>query len=171
MERQQENTVNEAPLRKLGDVLLDLSMITSERLKHAQALEHQSGKRLCDILVEQRLVTAEDMAMARSVHLHVPLIDLKRHVIRPEALRLIPQDIARKYVLIPLDTIGDSLMVVMADPEDVIAKDEIEQRATMPIKTAIAIPSDIQRAININNKPSDEIEKQVAQYLPQLQIG
>lgn len=168
MERQRENIAHEAPDRKLGEVLLDLKMVSPEQLKQAQALQRQTGKRLCDILVEQKLVSPEDMATARSIHLKVPLIDLGKHVIQHNALELIPQETARKHNLIPLDIIGDSLMVVMADPEDAIAKDEIKIRARMLIQTAIGTPSDIQRAIDINYKPSADIEKQVSQYLPQI---
>jgi Tfp pilus assembly pilus retraction ATPase PilT len=171
MERHQENIANEAPVRKLGEVLLGLSMITSERLKYAQALEQQTGKRLCDILVEHRLVTAEDMAMARSVHLHVPLIDLKRHVIQLNALKLIPQETARKYNLIPLDIIGDSLMVVMSDPEDLLAIEEAKSQSKMRVQVALGIPSDINRAIDVNYKPSAEIEKRIPdKSLPLLSL-
>jgi len=168
MERHRENIAHEAPGKKLSEVLLALKRVSPEQLKQAQALESQTGKRLCDILVEQKLVSPEDMATARSIHLHVPLIDLRKHVIRPDALKLIPRDMARKYTAIPLDIIGDSLIVVMADPEDAIAKDEIKLQARMLIQTAIGAPSDIQRAIDINYKPSADIEKQVAQYLPQI---
>ncbi len=167
MGRHQENIAPEAPGKKLSEVLLDLSMISPEQLGQAQA-EHQTGKRLCDILVEQKLVSPENMATARSIQLKIPLIDLRKHVIQTDALKLIPLDMARKYTVIPLDIIGDSLIVVMADPEDAIAKDEIKLQARKPIQTAIGAPSDIQRAIDINYKPSAEIEKQVAKYLPQI---
>lgn len=168
MERHRENIVHEAPGKKLSEVLLALKRVSPEQLKQAQVLESQTGKRLCDILVEQKLVSPEDMATARSIHLHVPLIDLRKHVIQTDALKLIPRDIARKYTAIPLDIIGDSLIVVMADPEDAIAKDEIKLQARMLIQAAIGTTSDIQRAIDINYKPSADIEKQVAQYLPQI---
>lgn len=166
MERHQENIANEAPVRNLGEVLLGLSMITSERLKYAQALEHQTGKRLCDVLVEQELVSPQDMATARSIHLKVPLIDLSKHMIRPNALKLIPQETARKYNLIPLDIIGDSLMVVMSDPEDLLAIEEAKSQSKMWVQVALGIPSDINRAIDVNYKPSAEIEKQLDKFLP-----
>jgi hypothetical protein len=101
------------------------------------------------------------MAMARSVHLHMPLIDLKRHVIQPNVLKLIPQETARKYNLIPLDIIGDSLMVVMSDPEDLLAIEEAKSQSKMRVQVALGIPSDINRAIDVNYKPSGEIEKQL----------
>ena len=171
MERHQENIANEAPVRKLGEVLLGLSMITSERLKYAQALEHQTGKRLCDILVEHRLVTAEDMAAAISVQLNMPLIDLKRHMIQPDALKLIPQETARKYNLIPLYIIGDSLIVVMSDPEDLLAIEEAKSQSKMWVQVALGIPSDINRAIDANYKPSAEIEKRILdKSLPLLSL-
>lgn len=166
MERQQENITNEAPVRNLGEVLLGLSMITSERLKYAQALEQQTGKRLCDILVEQELVSPQDMATARSIHLKVPLIDLSKHMIQPNALKLIPQETARKYNLIPLDIIGDSLMVVMSDPEDLPAIEEAKSQSKMGVQVALGIPSDINRAIDVNYKPCAEIEKQLDKFLP-----
>jgi general secretion pathway protein E len=167
MEYCQEAGLNqEVPQKTLGDVCLDLKLLTAEQVEGALALERQTGKRLCDILVEQRLVSAEDMAMARSVHLHVPLIDLKRHVIQPNALKLIPQETARKYNLIPLDIMGDSLMVVMSDPEDLLAIEEAKSQSKMWVRVALGIPSDINRAIDVNYKPSAEIEKQLDKFLP-----
>jgi Tfp pilus assembly pilus retraction ATPase PilT len=171
MERHQGNIANEAPVRNLGEVLLGLKMVSPEQLKQAKALESQTGKRLCDILVVHRLVTAEDMAAAISMQLNMPLIDLKRHIIQPDALKLIPEETARKYNLIPLYIIGDSLIVVMSDPEDLLVIEEAKSQSRMRVQVALGIPSDIKRAIDVNYKTSAEIEKLIpGKPLPLLSL-
>ncbi len=154
--------------KTLGEVLVEESLITAEQLQNAVELQRGRGGRLGDILLNQGLLKPEQMAAAISVQLNLPLIDLKRHMIQPDALKLVPEEIARENTLIPLDVIGNSLVVVMADPEDVSVIERIMTSSKMPVKAALGISSDIQRAIDLNYKPSAEIEKQVAQFLPHL---
>ena len=97
---------------------------------------------------------------------NVPLIDLKAHVIQPEALALIPEDLARKHIFIPLQIIGDSLMVVMADPDDYIAINDIFARTNMKIQVAFANAADIRRAIDIYYRATEEIQEKVNELSP-----
>src|SRR4030043_522060 len=154
--------------KSLGEVLVEEGMITAEQLRNALELQRSQGGQLGEILVKQGLLKPEQLAAAISVQLNMPLIDLKRHMIQPDALKLVPQELAREHVLIPLDVIGDSLVVVMSDPDDISTIEKIKTSSKMLVKTALGIPSDIQRAIDLNYKPSAEIEKQVAQFLPHL---
>ncbi len=140
-------------------------MITAEQLESALELQRQNGTKLADILVKQGVVKAEDLAAVRSVQLNVPLIDLKRHVIQPEALRLIPEDMARKHTLIPLDVVGDSLVVVMADPEDIRTIEDVKAQSKMRVEVALGILSDIERAIDLNYR-SGRIDKQISEFAP-----
>jgi general secretion pathway protein E len=97
---------------------------------------------------------------------NVPLIDLKTHVIQPEALALIPEDMARKHILIPLHIVGDSLVVVMADPDDYITINDIFTRTNMKIQVAFANAVDIRRAIDIYYRSNEEIQEKVSEFLP-----
>ena len=101
-----------------------------------------------------------------SIQLNLPLIDLKRHTIQPQALRLIPEEMARKHSLIPLDIVNDSLMVVMADPEDIHTIEDVKAQAKMRVEVALGVRSDIERTINLNYRSSGAIEKQVSQFAP-----
>ena len=73
---------------------------------------------------------------------------------------------ARKYMLIPMDIVNDSLMVVMADPEDVRTIEDIKAQAKMRVEVALGVRSDIERAINLNYRSAGAIEKQVSQFAP-----
>ena len=150
-------------------MLVEKNLITTEQLESALELKRKQGGKLSEVLINQGLVKAEDLAAVLSVQLNVPLIDLKKHKIQPNALRLIPEDMARKHTLIPLDVVDDSLVVVMADPEDIRTIEDIKAQAKMRIEVALGIPSNIERAIDLNYRSSVEIEKQVSQFAPPVE--
>lgn len=148
--------------KKLGEMLVEQKFITGEQLDDALKLQQMQGGRLGDILVSQGLVTAEELAQVISIQLNFPLIDLKRHMVEPDALRLIPEDMVRKHTLIPLSVIGDSLVVVMADPEDLHTVKDLKAQSGMRVEVALGISDDIEWAIDLNYRSGDEIERQVS---------
>jgi general secretion pathway protein E len=153
---------NQTQRKSLGEILVEHKFITGEQLDDTLKLQQMQGGRLGSILVEQGLVQAEELAQVISVQMNVPLIDLKRHMVQPDALRLIPEDMARKHTLIPLNIIGDSLIVVMADPEDIHTIEDLKAQSGMRVEVALGIPADIEWAIDLNYRSGDEIEKQVS---------
>jgi len=152
--------------KELGEMLVENNLITGEQLEASLELQVERGGKLSEILIEQGLVTPQGLGAMLSIKLNVPLIDLKRHAVQPDALRLIPEEIARKHTLIPIDVIGDSLLVVMASPEDVRTIEDIKAQAKMKVEVALGIPADIERAIDLNYKSGGAIEKQVDQFVP-----
>ena len=155
----------------LGEMLVEENLITAEQLRDSLELQRKRGGKLSEILVKQELVKAEDLATVLSVQLNVPLIDLKRHVVQPDVLRLIPEQMARKHTFIPMDIVSDALLVVMADPEDIRTIEDIKARAKMKVEVAIGVPADIERAIDLNYRGSGEIEQQVSQFVPAIEGG
>jgi len=151
---------------KLGEVLVKENLITPEQLEDALKLQREQGGKLSDILVSQGVLKAEELAMALSVYLNMPLIDLRRHAIQADALNLISEEMARKYTLIPMDIINDALVVVMADPEDIRAIEDVKAQAKIRVEVALGIPADIERAIDLNYRSGSEIKKQMDQIAP-----
>lgn len=111
------------------------------------------------------------MARALSIQLNMPLIDLRRHVIQADALHLISEEMARKYTLIPMDIINDALVVVMADPGDIRAIEDVKAQAKMRVEVALGIPADIERAIDLNYRSCSEIKKQMDQLAPIVKVA
>ena len=163
---ERDKSADRATKKSLGEMLIEENLVTAEQLDKALELQRKQGGKLSELLVSQGLVKAEELAAVLSVQLNVPLIDLKRHKVQPDALRLIPEDMARKHTLIPLDVVGDSLIVVMADPEDIRTIEDIKAQARMRIEVALGIPSEIKQAINLNYRSRGEIDKQVSQFAP-----
>ena len=82
--------------KPIGQLLVEEGLITAEQLEGALQLQHKQGGRIGEILVKQGMVTAEDIAAVYSLQMNLPLIDLQRHVVQPDALRLVPEEMARK---------------------------------------------------------------------------
>jgi general secretion pathway protein E len=150
--------------RPLGQLFLEQGLVTAEQLEAALELQQTKGGRLGEILIEQGLITPEDVIAAYSVQLNLPLIDLNRHIIQPEAMSLVSEETARKYNLIPLDLIGDSLVIVMANPEDIRAIEDIRAQVKMRVEITLAPPAEIEDAINRHYKSGGEIEKHVHEF-------
>ena len=155
--------------KSLGEMLVAENLITVEQLATALELKRKQGGELGEVLVNQGLVTPQEIATVLSIQLNLPLIDLKRHMVQPNALRLIPEDMARRHTLIPLDIVGDALVVVMAYPEDVRAIEDIKAQTKTRVEITLGIRSDIEQAIELNYKSSGEIEKHISQLTPAAQ--
>ncbi len=169
MDRDKEVFADRATRKSLGEMLIEGNLLTAEQLESALELQRRQGGKLGEILVNQGLVKAEELAAVLSLQLNMPLIDLKRHMVEPNVLQLIPEDMARKHTLIPLDVVGNSLVVVMADPGDIRTIEDIKAQAKMRVEVALGIPSDIEQAIDLNYRSKGEIEKQVSQFAPPVE--
>jgi general secretion pathway protein E len=152
--------------KSLGELLLEEGMLTREQLNLALEQHKTEGGHLRDVLLNHNWIKAQDLAAILSVHFNLPYIDLQRHKIQPKALQLIPETIARKHNLVPLDIIGDSLVVVMTDPEDIHIIQDLQAQVKMKIEPAIGVAADIKRAIDINYRSAAEIEKHVKEFSP-----
>jgi type II secretory ATPase GspE/PulE/Tfp pilus assembly ATPase PilB-like protein len=167
MDKGKTRAQSDKPSKKsLGEMLIEEKIITPQQLESALEIQRQKGGRLNDILIQQGIVKPEELAVIISIQLNLPLIDLKRHTVQPRALRLIPEELARKHMLIPMDIINNALIVVMSDPEDIRTIEDIKVQAGMRVEVALGIRSDIERAINIYYRSSSAIEKQVSKLEP-----
>lgn len=156
----------------IGQVLMNAELIDKDDLQLALKLQTSGDdRRLGTILIEEGILTAESLAMALSVHLNLPFIDLKRHRVQAEALEAVPEETARRHHLIPLDFVDGSLAVVMEDPTDIQVIEELEALAGRSIRPMVGVSNEIKAAIDLSYKSRDAIEKEVAEFAPRLPVG
>lgn len=147
----------------LNDLLIGAQLITPEQLQQAMAISRSDGRRIGSILIEQDLITPQQLALFTSYQFNVPFINLKRHSIRPKALELIPESIARRYGVMPLEVVTDAILVAMEDPGDIQTIEELSALTKKRIEPVIGIRSDIQDAIDRNYRAGIEINKHLNQ--------
>lgn len=152
------------PKQSLAEVLVESELIYLEDMERALELQRKEGKELGEVLIEMSLIGPNELAMALSIQLNMPLIDLKRHAPTPRAVKKIPIETAKKHTLIPLDTVGDVLVVVMADPTNIRIIEDLEAQSKMRVDPALGVPDDIHEAIKLHYRASGEIEKRVSKF-------
>jgi general secretion pathway protein E len=145
----------------LEEVLVRTGIITAEQLQDVSQIARQNERKVEEVLVEEGLITTRDLVRALSIQLRVPLIDLKRHTISPEILKLVPEELARKYNVLPLDVIGDSLALVMGDTTDVEVIDNLATATKMRIEPMMGFPDEISEAIGRNYGVGRETEEEI----------
>ena len=150
----------------LDEILVRTGMITTEQMQNVWQIAHRDTKTVEQVLIEERLITSRDLATALSIQLRVPLIDLKRHKVHPEALRLVPEQLARKYNVLPLDIIGDCLIIAMENTTDIKAIDDIAAATKMRIEPTMALPDEIRQEIDHHYTVSDKIKGEITTPKP-----
>lgn len=133
---------------RIGEMLVKANLITPEQLTDAIALQKSTGGRIGSILVKLGYVSEEQIASYLGRQYGVPPVDLGKATIDPDILKLIPAEIARKYLLIPLGRSGSALTVAMADPSDIFAIDEVRFITGHNIQPMVAPDTSIRNALN-----------------------
>jgi len=131
---------------RLGDLLLDSGAITEEQLGAALAEQKKSGLRLGETLLRMGALTEGKLLDALSSQLKLQVFSLSRYRPMPEALRMVPEQVAKRLNTIPLSVEdGNTLLVAMSDPLDIIAQDEIRMLTGMEINVGLVSQSEIER--------------------------
>jgi len=149
--------------KDLGEMLVEAKMITEEQLRHVKALQTKNSEKIERVLLQQRLITPQQLAFFTSLQLRVPFVNLKKEGVRPNAVALIPEPIARKYNVIPIDVTDGTLVVAMEDPKDIEAVEELAALTRKRIEPVLSTSQDIQEMIDFNYRVGGEIEEQLSQ--------
>ena len=108
-------------------LLLRVGAIDPEQLEIALTEKERSPRRLGEILVEWGWVPSVAIARALAEQYDIPFLDLSETEIDAEdAVRLLPEDAARRMQALPIKQLPDHLLLVgLADPDDVLAAEEL----------------------------------------------
>ncbi len=134
--------------KKIGDLLVEKGFITPAVLASALAEQTTSGKRLGQILVEHGDITEDQLIDTISQRLGIPQVSLSSMVLAPNVIQKVSAETARRYTVIPIFLIGNTLTLSMADPLNIIAIDEIKYQTGCDIKRAVSKSSEIRMAID-----------------------
>ncbi len=131
------------PDRRLGDILLAEGLISEAQLARALATQKTSSTPLGAVLVNQGALREDSLTLALSAHLDAPIADLKHGDVDAEVARSVPEDFARRHVVLPLRRENGHVAVAMSDPSNLPLLNDIRLLTGLPVTAYIASPSDI----------------------------
>jgi len=134
-------------ITKLGEMLIQENLITRVQLDTATKQMAAQGGRLGNILVDLDFVSDEDIAAAICRNYGIPSINLSYFDVDSDILRLITQETAQKYQIVPLSRVGSTLTIAATDPTNVADLDDIKFMTGLAIEPVVASISSIREAI------------------------
>ncbi len=133
--------------KRLGDLLLEEKLITLEQLAEALKVQTEEGGFLGKILVEKGFIKQEVVSSCLAKQCKIPHINLVEYDISSEVIHLIPEEVCRKKFLLPIDKLGRILTVAMVDPLDTDALEEVRNYCPdLRIKPILCSWDDLKRA-------------------------
>src|SRR3989338_4355671 len=137
---------------KLGQILLKEGLITEEQLEKAVEIQKKEGTRFGETLINLGILTEKDIVITMAKQLSIPYASYAKGLLKPaesqDLSKLVPEDYARKNVLLPISKHMNSLTVAFMDPLDLITIDNLKRMTNCEINPIIATKSDLQRAID-----------------------
>ena len=114
--------------KSLPELLVERKMLTVEQVRTAQAKAAASGLPLRRVISQLGLVSDDQLTELLAKQHGMTTADLATLVIKPELIHVIPEALARKHTLLPMFKIGETLTVVVADPLNFFALDEVRMK-------------------------------------------
>ncbi|PJC48431.1 MAG: type II secretion system protein GspE [Candidatus Omnitrophica bacterium CG_4_9_14_0_2_um_filter_42_8] len=137
---------------KLGQILLKEGLVTEEQMEKAINIQQKEGTRLGETLINLGIVTEKDIVIAMAKQLSIPYASYAKGLLKPaenqDLAKLVPEDYARRNMLLPISKHMSSMTVAFMDPLDLITIDNLKRMTNCDINPIIATKTDLQRAID-----------------------
>ena len=140
--------------RRLGDILVDWGVTSKKSIEEALAHGKKKGLRIGEALVALNLASEEDIAKALASQFDMEYVDLTPDLPAPEA-HLLPDEVVRSRMVLPLTREGNKLKVVITDPLDLEAMDMLRFRLNCEIQPCLTSKAKFRAYLNKSNPNSD----------------
>lgn len=132
----------------LSKVLIDSGKMSLEELGKALLIQKNSGLDLKKILISEGFLSEDELLGLISYYLYVPCLDLLKFRVDVEVVKLLPENLARKYQILLLHRIGDIVVAATAEPLDVITLDNLRLSFTYEIRQILGKEGQIMACID-----------------------
>jgi type IV pilus assembly protein PilB len=134
--------------KRLGELLVEAGLLTDEQVSGVLAEQKHRRGRLGEVIVAAGLATEPEIASALSRQMGIPCVDLQQTPIEPAAIALIPEKIARKHLIVPIQIEDRELHMAMADPMSFEAFEDVRFASGYTVRPFIATRTDVLWAID-----------------------
>lgn len=143
---------------RLGDLLVQESIITEAQLQEALNEQRNTGRKLGRTLIDRQSITEHQLLQFLSQQLNLPLLDISKRAIPAEIVQQIPEVQARRFRALAVEDDGESILVAMSDPADLQALDHLEALvAPKRLRLAVAPEQQLLQAFDNLYRRTDQI--------------
>jgi type IV pilus assembly protein PilB len=135
-------------VKQLGDILLEGGLVTNEQLDSAFAQHEEAGRSLGRVLVDQGVLTESQLVAALATQIGLKFVDLSDYPVDGSAIARVPGAVCRRHTAIPVGFEEGRIVVVMADPANIFAVDDIRTLSGYEVTPAVSTRADVIAAID-----------------------
>lgn len=154
--------------KRLGDLLLEKGVISQEEMDKVLERVRLEKKRLGTVLLEMGLVTEETIAQFLAEQLQIPYYPLTDFRLDPAFYKTIPVELMYRYPFIPYEEKSGVLTVVLSDPTNISAIDELELVLKRPLVFGVSTPAAILEVLKKSEGSAQVLRKMEADFRPIL---
>ena len=136
--------------KKLGEILKSSGLISEQQLQKALEFQKGEGALIGEILIKLGFVGEIDIVQALTTQYGFPYIPVENYELNQEMTKVIPENMARQYGVVPIDVMGDILTIAMSNPLNVQAIEDIEMLTQLKVQVFVSTMTDINDAIGKN---------------------
>jgi len=133
---------------KLGEILIRQGAISEKQLEEALGKQRSEGGLLGEIMIRLGFVNERVIAQAITSQYGFPFLPLESYDVNPEAVKLVPEKIALKHHIMPVDIIGDVVTIAMSNPLNRDAIEEVERATGKTVRVFISLSTSIKAALS-----------------------
>lgn len=142
--------------KPLGEILVEAGVVSKKQIKDALITQsHYDEMRIGEALIKNGVVSSEQVLMALCARFGLPFVKLRQFDVEPEALKLIPSHVARRYKVMPLIEDEERIVVAVSDPTDLELINTLRFLTHKILEIAVALPEDIAFAISTHYQKED----------------
>jgi type IV pilus assembly protein PilB len=149
---------------RVGELLVQKNLLSPEQLDRAREEAQLTGTRVGLQLTKLGFIDEDELADAISSQYGVPTLNLDDFEIDPEVIKLIPEDVANKHTIIPVNRAGATLIVASADPSNIFAIDDVKFLTGYNVEVVVAAEEAIRRAIDRGYDQSSSLDEVMADF-------
>ncbi len=140
--------------KKIGEILIGMGVVTQRQVEDVLIKTKASGKRIGEALVEAGLVKEEQVAKALANQYGMEYVDLSAQGVASQIdAKLIPEDLIKKHLILPMSKAGGRLQLIVHDPMDLELMDMLRFRLNVEIEPRIAAKGQIKSFIERMGQP------------------
>ena len=152
-----ETSVTNKTLEKLKYDLVRAGLVPYETIEQAEEIANAQNINIGQALINSGVITEDAILKFLEAKLHIPYVNLDDYTLDPKCLKYISFSDAKKYKIIPLFKIEDTLTVAMADPLDLFAIDKVIESAECSIEPVISSEVSIRKKIDDSYRKDETV--------------
>jgi type IV pilus assembly protein PilB len=148
------------------EILVKKGILSADQLEEARGVATQTGAKINDTLVKLGYAKPEEVMAAVAEHSGIPFIDLTDVTIPPAVIEMVPESVARENVILPYNSDGMLLKIIMSDPSDLTTLQKLEFILNKQLTPVIAPKEQIVEAINrhYGQSETESVDSMLAEF-------